>query len=430
MNFDLFLIALIAISLVVILLGMPVAFALGACAVGYLLYEGFPLTQAALELAVSIDKFTMLAIPLFMLAGQLMNAARITDRIYDFAVAVVGRIPGGLGHVNILSSLVFAGMSGSALADVASLGPMQIRSMKKHGYDEDFAIGVTLSSASIGPILPPSIPLVMFGIVAEVSITQLFLGGVVPAFLIAGCLMAYVYMVGRRRNYVFDEHIGWKALLLAFLIAIPPMLTPVIIVGGMTLGIFSPTEGATVAVLYALLLGGVIYRELTLSAIANTLFEVSSASSKLLFIIANAVLFGWVLTVGNIPQITASAISTTFDSSAMFILLTIVSLLILGAIIENAILLLILAPMLVEVGSGTYGLSPVHLGVTMVFCIMIGQYTPPLGLSLFLMRDLTGISFRRIVMAVLPFLLPLIVALLIMAYVPVVVTGLPHALGY
>ncbi|MCK5932738.1 TRAP transporter, DctM subunit [Fulvimarina manganoxydans] len=430
MSFDGFLLSLIAISLVVILLGMPVAFALGACAVAYLLYEGFPLTQAAQELAFSIDKFSMLAIPLFMLAGQLMNAAKITDRIFDFAMALVGRIPGGLGHVNVVCSLVFAGMSGSALADVASLGSMQVNAMKKHGYDEKFSVGITLASSAIGPILPPSIPLVMFGIIAQVSITQLFLGGVVPAFVIAVCLMGYVFFVGCRRGYVSTERVTSKALAIAFLKAAPPMLTPVIIVGGMTLGIFSPTEGATVAVLYALVLGGLVYRDLTIRAIGETLASVTAASTKLLFIIANAVLFGWVLTIGNVPQTTAEAIATTFDSPAMFILLTLVALLILGAIIENAILLLILAPMLVQVGGAQYGLDPIHLGVVMVFAIMIGQYTPPLGLSLFLMRDLTGMSFRRVSLSVAPFLIPLIVALLIMAYVPSIVTALPHALGY
>ncbi|MAQ46597.1 MAG: TRAP transporter large permease [Confluentimicrobium sp.] len=430
MNLELLLILLIGVSLIVIMLGMPVALALGGCAVIYLLAEGFPLTQTAMELAFSIDKFTMLAIPLFMLAGSLMNAARITDRIFDFAASIVGRVPGGLGHVNVINSLVFAGMSGSALADVASLGPMQVRAMKKHGYDEKLAIGITLASASIGPILPPSIPLVMFGIIAQVSITQLFLGGVLPAFVIAGCLMIYIYIVARGRGYVSADPFSLRTVARTFLRAAPPMLTPVIIVGGMTMGIFSPTEAATVAVLYALFLGGVIYRELTFKAALDALFEVASASAKLLFIIANAVLFGWVLTIGNIPQTAATAISTTFESPGMFILLTLVSLLILGAIIENAILLLILAPMLVGVGTETFGLDPVHLGVTMVFCIMIGQYTPPLGLSLFLMKDLTGVPFGRVCAAVAPFLIPLIAALLIMAYVPQVVTWLPRTLGY
>jgi tripartite ATP-independent transporter DctM subunit len=429
-NLELLLILLIGVSLIVIMLGMPVALALGGCAVIYLLAEGFPLTQTAMELAFSIDKFTMLAIPLFMLAGSLMNAAKITDRIFDFAASIVGRVPGGLGHVNVLNSLVFAGMSGSALADVASLGPMQVRAMKQHGYDEKLAIGITLASASIGPILPPSIPLVMFGIIAQVSITQLFLGGVLPAFVIAGCLMTYIYIVARGRGYVSADPFSFRTVGRTFLRAAPPMLTPIIIVGGMTLGIFSPTEAATVAVLYALFLGGVVYRELTFKAALDALFEVASASAKLLFIIANAVLFGWVLTIGNIPQTAATAISTTFESPAMFMLLTLVSLLILGAIIENAILLLILAPMLVGVGTETFGLDPVHLGVTMVFCIMIGQYTPPLGLSLFLMKDLTGVPFGRVCAAVAPFLIPLIAALLIMAFVPQVVIWLPRTLGY
>lgn len=429
---DLFLVGLVAASLVLVFLGYAIAFALGVTAMVYLWAEGFPISFAVHELALSVQNFTMLAIPLFMLTGQLMNAARITDRIFDFANVVVGRIPGGLGHVNIVASLIFAGMSGSILADVAGLGRMEYKAMRDKGYDPDFAMGVTLSSAAIGPILPPSVPLVLFGVIAEVSITGLFLGGILPGFLIALVLMAYVFLVGRRRRYYVAErepHFLRRALV-AFARAFPPLLTPVIIVGGMTLGIFSPTEAATVAVLYALLLAGLVYRDLSLEGLFEVSREVVRGTARLLFIIAMALLFGWVLTVGNMPQQLAAWISDTFSSAWAFLLLLNVTLLVLGAIIENAILLLILAPMMVPIAEQNFGIDPLHLGVVMVFNIMIGQFTPPMGLSLFIMRDISGLSIGRVSRAAAPFLIPLVTALFIMTYIPEIVLAVPRALGY
>ena len=430
MQVDPALIGLVVASLVLIITGFPVAFALGATAVVYLVANDFPLTVAVQEAALSLNSFTMLAIPLFMLAGMVMNAGRITDRIFEFANMAVGRIPGGLGHVNVLASLIFAGMSGSVLADVAGLGSMEIKAMRDKGYDIEFAVGVTLGSSAIGPILPPSVPMVMFGVIAEVSIAGLFLGGVLPGLLIALTLMAYVYWVGKRRGYYTTKRYPWRVILRAFIVAFPPLLTPFIIVGGMTLGIFSPTEAATVAVLYALLLAMVVYRDLSWLQLWRVFREVVVATSKLLFIITMALLFGWVLTVGQMPQQLALFLGGMFASKWAFLLVVNIVLLVLGAIVENAVLLLILAPMLVPIAETSFGVDPIHFGVIMVFNIMIGQYTPPIGLSLFVMRDITGLSLRRISRAVAPFLIPLIISLLIMTYVPWVVLWLPRTLGF
>ena len=430
MEVDLFLLGIIAASLILVFLGYAISFALGLTALVYLLVNDFPVSVATQGLALSVRNFTMLAIPLFMFTGQLMNASRITDRIFDFANVLVGRVPGGLGHVNIIASLIFAGMSGSVLADVAGLGAMEVKAMKDKGYDVDFAVGVTLSSASIGPILPPSVPLVLFGVVAEVSITGLFLGGILPGLLIAFVLMIYVFFVGRRHGYYVTERPGLARLAISFVKAFPALLTPVIIVGGMTLGVFSPTEAATVAVLYALFLGFVLYRDLTFTALFEVSRETVLSTARLLFVIANALLFGWVLTVGELPQQAAHWVSTSFSSAWAFLLLLNVTLLILGAIIENAILLLILAPMIVPIAEETFGLDPLHIGVVMVFNIMIGQFTPPMGMSLFIMRGITGHSLTRVSKAVAPFLIPLIIALLIMTYVPESVLLIPRAFGF
>jgi tripartite ATP-independent transporter DctM subunit len=430
MAFDAGLLWLIAASLILIFLGLPVAFSLATCSFAYLWLNGFPIAQGALELGFSLENFTFLAIPLFMAAGMTMNAGKITDRIFDFANVLVGRIPGGLGHVNVFASLIFAGMSGSALADVAGLGSMEVKAMRKKGYDTNFSVGITLASSAIGPILPPSIPMVLFGVIADVSITGLFLGGVVPGLLIALCLMIYIFVIGLRRNYYSKEWVGWKVVFVAGLIAVPALLTPIIIVGGMTLGIFSPTEAATVAVVYALFLAAIVYRDLSWKQFKKILEDTALSTAKLMIIIASAMLFGWALTVGELPQALSQFLVSTFPEKWSFLLAVILVLLVLGAIIENAILLLILAPMLLPIAQQSFGMDPVHLGVVMVFAIMIGQYTPPMGLSLFVMRDVAQLSLGRVSMAVLPFLIPLIGALFIMAYVPGIVLWLPRLLGY
>ncbi len=377
-----------------------------------------------------MENFTFLAIPLFMAAGMTMNAGKITDRIFDFANVLVGRIPGGLGHVNVFASLIFAGMSGSVLADVAGLGSMEVKAMRQKGYDTRFAVGITLASSAIGPILPPSIPMVLFGVIADVSITGLFLGGVLPGLLIALCLMVYIFLIALRRNYYSSHWVGWKAVGIAALVAIPALLTPVIIVGGMALGIFSPTEAATVAAVYALFLAAIVYRDLSWKQFSKILRDTALSTAKLMFIIASAILFGWALTVGELPQALSHFLVSTFQEKWSFLLAVIGVLLILGAIIENAILLLILAPMLLPIAQGAYGMDPVHLGVVMVFAIMIGQYTPPMGLSLFVMRDVAQLSLGRVFIAVAPFLIPLIGALLLMAYFPGIVLWVPRLLGY
>ena len=428
MTYDVLLISLVFVTLILIVFGFRLAFCLGAAAVLYLVVNDFPLIQAVTRLTFSVQNFTMLAIPLFILAGKIMNEAGVTDRIFSFAQKLVGRIPGGLGHVNVIVSLIFAGMSGSVLADVGGVGSMELKAMRDNGYDDDFSMGITLASSVIGPIFPPSVPMVLFGIIAEISFTSLFLGGLLPGVVVASLLMLYVFIVGKRKNYVVDARYSIKDLTLAFFRAFPALLTPVIIVGGMTAGVFSPTEAATVTVLYAVLLGNV-YGSLNFSKLAGILNEVVVSASKLLFVIASSLLFGWTLTVGGLTGQVAHALSTAVESPWAFLLLINVSLLVLGSIIQNAILLMILGPMLVPIAQNLYGIDPIHFGVIIVFNIMIGQYTPPMAMSIYLMRDLTGHSVIRITKAVFPFLVPLVLALLVITYIPDVVLYLPRALG-
>ena len=430
MTMDPLTVTMIFASIGLIIMGFPIGYAMVLCSLVYIFANGLPLSLLVHELGLTLNSFTMIAIPLFMFAGKLMTASGISDRIFDFTNNLVGRVPGGLGHVNVASSLVFAGMSGSTIADVAGLGEIEYKAMTKKGYDPDFTMGVTLSSAAIGPILPPSLPMVLYGVAAGTSISGLFLGGVLPGLLIAFSLMVYVFFVGLARGYRVEIWAGWKALWISFLRALPPLLTPFIIVGGMAFGWFSPTEAATIAVLWALFISAIVYRSLTFDAFAQVLREVALSSARLLFVIASAFLFGWVATFGQVPQMLAFAIESNIESAVVFLLVCIVVNLILGAVLENAIPLLILAPMLAPIAENTYGLDPIHFGVVMVFNIMIGQFTPPIGLSLFVMRDITGFRLGRVFFAVLPFLFPLLISLLIMAFVPQIVTAIPRAAGF
>ena len=420
---------LLALKLILLFAGFPIAFSAILVSMLYLFVEGIPLSLVAQKISFSMANFTLLAIPLFMLAGKITTASGISDKIFDFALRIVGRIPGGLGHVNIASSLIFSGMSGSALADVAGLGEIEYKAMTRKGYDPDFSVGVTLASSALGPMLPPSLPMVIFGVASGVSITGMFVGGILPAFLIAGALMVYVYFIGKRDGYVDNSWDGWTNFARAFFGALPALLTPVLIVGGMLSGVFSATEAATAAVLWILFVSFVIYRRLSLKGLYAVLYGSVTETSRLLYLIATALLLGWVLTDAHLPQMITEWSSTTFSSGWTFMLFVILLMLLLGAIIENAILILILAPMLTPIAIGQFGIDPIHFGVCVVFSIMLGQFTPPIGLSLFVMRGITGWKLSRVSLAVAPFLIPLIISLVIMVLFPAIIMTLPRAFG-
>lgn len=420
---------LVISSLILIMLGMPIVWVLGSLSAFYVVFEGLPLGILAHKVASSAATYPMLAVPLFMFAGKIMNSSGITNRIFNFADNIVGHIPGGLGHVNVVASLIFAGMSGSPVADVAGLGEVEIKAMKERNYDMEFSTGITMASAVIGPILPPSIPMVLLGVMAELSITGLFLGGFIPAFVIAIFMMVYIYFYAKGKQYALSKRPALSEFLKNSVKATPPMLTPFIIVGGMTLGIFSPTEAATVAVFYSLFLGSVVYRELTMNKFFELLKEVVVSTARLMIVIASALLFGWVLVIENVPQQTAEFLVTISDKPWVVLLIINVVLLILGAIIENIILLLILVPMLVPAMT-QMGVDPIHFGVIMVFNIMVGQLTPPMGLSLYVAQDITGMSFDRVCRAVIPFYIPIVIALLVVTYVPWFVLFIPRLFGF
>lgn len=423
---DLAAVLLIVIPFVALLVaGLPIAFVLTITSAIYILAKGIPLPLLAHRLCFALDSFPLLAIPLFILAGKIMNNGGISKRIYRFANAVVGHIRGGLGHVNIMGSVIFAGMSGTALADIGGLGEVELKAMNDSGYDMEFSSAVTLASAIIGPIIPPSVPMIIYGVLAEVPITRLFLGGFLPGIVLALALMIAVYFMVRKRNYPVSKRATLKELTLSFLDAFPAIISPFIIILGMTTGIFSPTEAAAIAVIYALILGVVCYRELKIGDLVAISKEVFESTASVMFVIASALLFSWVISAEQIPQLMAEALLSFTNSPWIFLLVVNVFLLLLGMFMENNAIMLLMIPILVPVAT-SLGIDPVHLGVIMVLNITIGLITPPVGLALYIMKDISGLTFERTVKAVTPFLIPLLAALALISMFPQIVLFIPN----
>lgn len=419
------------VLLMVMLLGaVPIGFALVITGLGYLQVSGRvdPLI-AAQRVATGIDSFALMAIPFFLLAAELMNRTGITDRIFHFANCLLGRVSGGLGYVNVLASMMFASMSGSAVADAAGLGRIEIRAMTQAGYDRPFAAAITAASTVIAPIIPPSISLVIYGVTAGASIGALFIAGLLPGILLGLALMVVVYIFARRRGYRAEKAASARETLCAAADAFLPLLTPVIIVGGIWTGVFTPTEAGAFAVLYALLLGLVVYRTIGFGDLFQVLYESALSSANILFIIAVSALISWLLTVEQVPLRLAATIIDWSPHPIVFLLLLNGILLVLGCFMASAPIIIMLTPIVLP-SAVAMGIDPVHLGVVMVLNLMIGLITPPIGLCLFAVSEVAGISPFALVRALLPFFVPLFLVLLLITFVPWTVLALPRLLGF
>jgi len=410
------------------LAGIPIAFALGIVGfAGYYAELGsrVNIPMLAQRMMYGVNNFLLLAIPLFILAAKLMNTSGITNRIFDFARSLVGFLPGGLGHANTVASLIFSGMSGAAVVDAAGLGQIELKAMKDAGYDPDFSVAITAASSTIGPIFPPSIPMVIFGLVAEVSVGRLFLAGVLPGLIMTAALMLMVGWYAVRKNYPKTPFPGIIVLTRDFFKAFFPLLTPVILLGGIWTGKFTPTEAAAVAVAYALFLGGIIYREFNFRELAGVFITTTRESAAIGIIICAANFYGWLLVRSGITIKLAENIGG-FSNDPLIILFAInIFLLIVGCFMEPICAILILGPVLMPVIT-KLGIDPLHFGVMMVLNLMIGLLTPPFGVVLFVMASFSGLPFERVVWAVLPFLVPLLFVLFLITVYPPVVTWVPN----
>ena len=416
---------LIAFVLLLVI-GVPISISIGASAVLGCLSLGYPLVVIGHKMVSGIDSFLLIAVPLFILAGNLMNAGKITEKIFDTAKELVGWIPGGLGHANVVASIIFAGMSGSAVADAGGLGAIEMEAMKKNGYDEDFAGAVTAASSVIGPIFPPSIPLIIYGSVASVSVDQLFMGGVVPGLLMGVLLMVMVLYFAIVRRY--ERHpFRLRALIRQFLGSIPALITPVIILCGFVVGWFTPTEASSIAVIYSLLIALFLYRTLDWKSFKKCLKDSAISSANTLFIIGTSTLFTYVMAMEGISRQFADVILGISSNPNVVLLVINVLLLVLGMVMEPGAILTLMLPVLLPIANGL-GLDLVHFGVMVVLNLMIGQVTPPFGVCLFVISDVNKLKLERLYRSILPFLVPLILTLILVTYIPGIVTALPNAL--
>lgn len=404
--------------------GMPLFATMGLASAAFVYLGGFPGIVLPQKVAMAANSFPLLAAPFFILMGNIMNSAGITRRIFDFAKAVVGWLRGGLCHANIVASVIFAGMSGSAVADAGGLGTIEIKAMRDAGYDPETAAAITAASATIGPIIPPSLPMVIYGVTAEASIGALFLGAVVPGLMMAGALMAMVVAIARKRDFPREPFPTPRILLTAGREAIWALLAPVILLGGMLSGMFTPTEAAAVAVLYALVLGLFVYREFSLRDLPRLVLDTIETTGVVMALVMCAGLFAWCLSISRIPQnLSAGLVEWVSDPLLMMLLVNLV-LLVVGMFMESIVAMLLLVPILVPAALAL-GIDPIQLGVVFVFNLMIGTVTPPVGVVLFITAQVARIPFEAVTRAVLPFLVPLFLVLLATAYWPPLTTALP-----
>jgi len=407
--------------------GMPIAFGILSSTIYYLLISGQ--TRELLSFSARVisasDSYVLLAVPFFMLAAELMNESKITDRIFSFAKSLVGHIPGGLGHVNVVASMIFAGMSGSGLADTSGLGKVEIKAMKDDGYDPAFSAAVTASSAIIGPIIPPSICMVVGAVVTNTSVGRMLVGGVIPGFLMGSGLMLVVYFLSKKRGYPRMERESLKGIWSKFIGTGPALFTPVILVGGIISGMFTPTEAAAIACIYAMILALAFYRAFGFKRLFRIFINVGTATGALLFVMSAAAALGTLAARAQVPQNLMVLVTsiTTNPTLTMFIIVGV--LILLGMIMEDLSLLVIMGPLLLPVVL-KLGIDPVHFGVVMVLTLQLAMITPPVGMGFYITCHLAEVDALTYSKEIIWFVMVLIGVVTLMCLVPQVVTVLPN----
>lgn len=413
--------------LVPILAGVPLFASMALAAAAFAWFGGLSVSIVPQKMAQAMNSFPLVAAPLFILMGNLLTAANITDRIVRFATSLVGPLRGGYAHASILSSMIFAGMVGSAVADAAGTGAVEIRAMKRIGYRPETAASITAAASTIGPIIPPSLPMVIYGVSADVSIGRLFLAGVVPGILMGVSLMVMVAMIARRQGFPRMAFVGLCGVWQAFRDGLWALMTPVILLGGMFSGWFTPTEAAAVASLYALVLGLFVYRTLPLRAIPGVLIETVETTGIVAVLVMTAGALGWCMSISRVPQTLSPAIVATIHAPLAFLLVGNLVLLLIGCFMETLAALLILIPILAPTVA-KFGVDPVQFGVIMIFNLILGTIHPPIGVVLFITSRIAEISFETMSRAVMPWLVPLLLVLLAITVWPPLTMWLPNLL--
>lgn len=416
-----FFLALIALML----LGVPVAYALGIASAGYMLVDGTSLAMIAQRMVNGANSFTMLAIPFFFMAGELMNISGVTEKIIVMAKALVGHMKGGLAQVNIVASVFFAGVSGSATADTAALGSSLIPAMVKEGYDLDFSAAITVASSCVGPIIPPSITLVLYGILTGTDVGRLLIAGIVPGVVIAGAQMIYTHFYAVKMDYPSYPKATPREAFKAMTSGFSALMMPIIIIGGTMSGVFTPTESAAIAVLYGIIIGFFVYRNITVKQFYESLKRVGVNSMNNMLILASASCFSWVLTMTKAPDMLVEVMLSITDNRTIMIFLILALLIFVGFFMQASQALVVLAPILLPVAQAI-GINPIHFGLIMVVTLTFGGCTPPVGSMLFVVNSITKMGFARLTKAMLPLYIPLIAAILLITFIPQLSLFLPN----
>mgnify|MGYP004561048105 FL=1 len=407
------------------LIGVPMSFSMLTGSVWFMLTSGMPQTLMIQRLIMAVgDSFSMLAIPFFMLAGTIMNAGGVATRIFDFCNTLVGHIPGGLGHVNVFCSVIFAGMSGSALADTGGIGAIELKAMKDQGFDDDFSAAITGASSCLGPIIPPSTGMVLYAMMAEESVGTLFIAGVLPGIIMAAAMCLIVYITAKRRNYPISPRVTWTERGRAFWRAVPALLSPIILLSGILLGIFSATEASVVCCLYSLFLGIFIYKELSPKGLYNVFLDTLKSSGMVMALVTFSMLLATILNYNQIPQAVAAWAVTHITSKVGIILACMVLIIIAGMVIDVTPAMLILIPIMMPV-IRQYGINPIAFGVASTLLFSQGLLTPPVGSILYVLADYTKMPVMRIAKNMIPYIITFMVLAFCFMMFPQICTFLP-----
>ena len=411
-------------------IGVPIAFVLGLTPLVTMIVQGgTPLILIAQRIFTGMDNTVLMAIPFFILAGNIMSHGGMTHQLVTFCKVLVGWLRGGLAYINVVISMIFAGITGAAVADTSAIGSILIPAMQREGYDTDFSAAVTATSSTIGPVIPPSIPFIIYGVLGEVSIASLFLAGLVPGILLGLFMMAVVAIYAHKRKYPKEKLPTLKAALSSFYEAALVLIMPLIILGGILTGIFTPTESACIAVFYALFIGLVVHRDIKLKDLPKILIDTGVTSSLVMLVIGMASIFAWVLASEQVPQMVTEAMLSITQNKILILLLMNIALLIIGTFMETAASLIILTPVLLPLMI-SIGVDPLHFGVILVLNLVIGLTTPPVGVCLFIACSIANTRLERVSRAIVPFLLSSIAVLLIATYWEWLILAVPVAFGY
>ena len=416
---------LLMILLLLIFLGIPIAFSIGFSIFSFSFFNNIPIESILQQMIRGVDSFVLLAVPAFIFAGKLMNMGGITKRLFKFANCFTGHIPGGLAHANVVASVIFAGMSGSAVADAGGLGSIEIEAMKNNGYTPGFSTAVTAASSIIGPIIPPSIPAVLYAASAGVSVGRLFIAGIIPGLLLAISMMVLIYFIAVKRGYENKKRATFKEILKSFSESFYALLAPFIIIGGIVAGIFTPTEAATIAVFYAFVISAFVYRELNLRILYKTILESIIATSVIGIIIAFSFGLSYLLTISQISQRTAQLLLGMTSNPLVVLLILNVFFLIVGLFMDPTPAILILTPILIPIVIKV-GIDPIHFGIVMILNLMIGLITPPVGMCLYAVASIGKVSVEGVMKELLPFFIPAVFILLLLIFFPDLVLFLPN----